>query len=182
MKKLFIILFALFASLTVTSQINIQWYPNDAGLGKIKSATYSDESGTRLELCAEPSPYGEFDSWRIRYYYRIEDTSNCVNDTVYTQCVIAYPFDSTYYEIVYLAVFNRITGIDDVIENNLIIYPNPVSNTLFFSEPIEECILINTNGDVLEKQYNINNIDLSYYDAGIYFLHTNFGVFKIVKM
>ena len=64
------------------------------------------------------------------------------------------------------------TGISQqLLENEVVIYPNPTNGNLLISNGMEyKVVLTNAMGTLLESKENINSIDLSKYSNGIYYL------------
>lgn len=60
-------------------------------------------------------------------------------------------------------------SIDAPNQKSLAVYPNPVQHTLFVSEPAN-LILTNLTGQIVAKEQNVNSLDISTQQAGIYFL------------
>lgn len=181
-KKLLLILLLLLLPCIGISQTHVQWYVNDPGLGKVIPHKYMEDSTTTLKLCAEPSPYGTFDRWRVRYYFHVGNGSDCVNDTIYDTCVEAVISHEDYYEIVYVADFNPLVNIDDVDDRNIVIYPNPVTDVVWFSEMIDEYYVFDSSAAEVIHGYNTNNIDMAWLEPGVYFIRTNLGNYKIIKL
>ena len=59
-------------------------------------------------------------------------------------------------------------GIEDAIDD-FVPYPNPTSEKLHFSEPVEEFRLYSAEGHLLETWKNIRSVDLSEMPSGMYF-------------
>jgi len=65
--------------------------------------------------------------------------------------------------------------------SDLRIYPNPTTGSLFFSENVDATVM-NISGQVILNAVQVNTIDMSAFNAGIYLLRTGEGeVYRIVK-
>ena len=79
------------------------------------------------------------------------------------------------------------TGVDERVLASLQVYPNPVHKALYlkWEQPSSvRAILFNTLGTSLEQvdlRQGINALDVSEYQAGIYFLRVNDGPFSKVQ-
>ena len=58
--------------------------------------------------------------------------------------------------------------------NNLIVYPNPTTGLVNFSETVDVDVYDFTGRKIIEKN-NVNKINLSEYDSGIYNIIVIFG-------
>ena len=76
------------------------------------------------------------------------------------------------------------TGIDNTpIDNTLMAYPNPTTGSIYLSEPAN-ITLSDLSGKLLLEQKNTNQLDISGFPAGMYFLHfgeNNQHTFKVIK-
>jgi len=66
-----------------------------------------------------------------------------------------------------------VTSIRDITQNKIIMFPNPAHNCIFISNPdnIKLISIFNINGiKVLENSNNLNFIDISNIESGIYIL------------
>ncbi len=77
-----------------------------------------------------------------------------------------------------IEVYGRISsslGVNEFDSNNFVIYPNPVSNSLFLkgNKDIESIEIFDTNGKKLITKRNENTVDVSQLSAGIYFVKVN---------
>jgi hypothetical protein len=52
--------------------------------------------------------------------------------------------------------------------SDVIIYPNPSSGIIFFSESIDEGLIIDLNGRIIDRFKKSNQLNLSPYPEGIY--------------
>lgn len=79
--------------------------------------------------------------------------------------------------VTYNISYSKPSGIDDIIENNLNIYPNPVTNKISIESSINlqnaTIKITNSSGEILKyKQLNNENeLDVSSLKSGIYFLN-----------
>lgn len=69
------------------------------------------------------------------------------------------------------------TAISSISKNNLVVYPNPAQNTLYFKsqtqeEQFEIVSIFNTYGQEFPVQKQNNTIDISELSSGVYFLYT----------
>jgi len=60
--------------------------------------------------------------------------------------------------------------IDDTTFENVKLYPNPVKDILHFSKEIHKITLTDLTGKVLSIQSNSNQINMSGYQSGVYFV------------
>ncbi len=63
-----------------------------------------------------------------------------------------------------------LTSIDALSESTLSIYPNPTSGEVNFSEPVESLTVYNALGESLLSKGNVETLDLSSMEAGMYTL------------
>ena len=61
-----------------------------------------------------------------------------------------------------------VLGIEDATDN-FVLYPNPTSGELRFSERVEEFRLFSIEGRLLETQKNVRSVDLAAWSVGLYF-------------
>ncbi|MDY0089862.1 MAG: T9SS type A sorting domain-containing protein [Flavobacteriaceae bacterium] len=61
-------------------------------------------------------------------------------------------------------------GIDDNTINGIKIYPNPVKEMLYFSEEVNKITVTDLTGKVFKTQSNSNQVDLSNFQTGVYFV------------
>lgn len=88
------------------------------------------------------------------------------------------------------SIHNTMTGVIEVqatasVDNlnqnkGLVVYPNPVQHTLFVSEPAN-LILTNLTGQIVAKEQNVNSLDISTQQAGIYFLTISDNSNKVIQ-
>ena len=67
-----------------------------------------------------------------------------------------------------ITISDPVLGIEDVVDN-FVLYPNPTSGTLHFSERVEEFRLYGIEGRLLETQKNVRSADLAAWPVGLYF-------------
>ena len=193
MKKIIVLLVALFTFAFAQSQVVLSYLPNSLYLGKIEvthpvtevdvqtgdTITYD----SRWILCAKAAPNAEFQYWKIRYYSSNGYGSSVLNDTVYDDCIEFDTAGIPYYEIAFRAIFAPTDlNIDQVQESKLVLYPNPVETIVWFNNILEEFQLLDINGKILEKGFNIDYLDMSDYEPGLYILQTDLGSFKLIKL
>ena len=81
------------------------------------------------------------------------DANNCSNSSVFTQSV------------------STCTGIEEQLTStSLLVFPNPVKNTLFFSKTVIETSVYDVSGKLLLYKENSNSIDLSELSNGVYII------------
>ncbi|MCL2040517.1 MAG: T9SS type A sorting domain-containing protein [Bacteroidales bacterium] len=73
----------------------------------------------------------------------------------------------------------NVVNITEIGNNNLTLYPNPTTGTVYF-ETESNVKVYNLQGVLLQETFN-NQIDLSGYAQGMYFLQVGDKLFKIVK-
>lgn len=61
--------------------------------------------------------------------------------------------------------------VNNNLSNKISVYPNPTHSVINFSEAIESVNLFDIQGKLLHSANNINQIDLSYFNSGVYFLN-----------
>ena len=71
-------------------------------------------------------------------------------------------------------------------ENQLVlsgnrIYPNPVSNTLYFTKNANFVSISDLNGKLISANNNINTIDVSMFNKGVYFIDVDGVKSKFIK-
>lgn len=69
-------------------------------------------------------------------------------------------------------------------ENNLSLYPNPTSNYLYINKTVKNVIVTDVSGKIMFTNDNVDTIDLSNFNSGIYFIHMRFdnGIKKVKKI
>ena len=60
-------------------------------------------------------------------------------------------------------------GIEEVVDD-LVLYPNPTSGKLYFSEQVEEFLLYSSEGRLLDTWKNVRSADLTALPSGMYFV------------
>ena len=63
---------------------------------------------------------------------------------------------------------------DETVQNELLVYPNPVKNVLFFSHQVDMRIT-DLTGKLVLTAYQVDQIDVSDLANGIYILHSGNG-------
>jgi hypothetical protein len=75
------------------------------------------------------------------------------------------------------------TSVDQLNADEVSLYPNPVRNTLWFTEQVESARLYDATGKLLLEQQNTNNLDLSNLPKGLFFVRFSFnGVEQVEKI
>ena len=64
---------------------------------------------------------------------------------------------------------NAVLGIEEVVDD-LVLYPNPTSGKLHFSEQVEEFLLYSSEGRLLDTWKNVRSADLTALPSGRYFV------------
>lgn len=190
MKKLFTLIITLLLATVTYSQVNLNWVVFEPELGKIDviHPVYEVIGNDTIEypskwiLRANPSPYGEFEYWYIRYYQNESYYPNIINDTIYDEAIEFDTIGMPYYEIAIRIKFSPKVRINEVQNKNLLLYPNPVEAIVYFNGIIEEYYLYNSQLQLIEKGFNTEFIDMTDYIPGIYYLKTDKGNCKIIKM
>jgi hypothetical protein len=85
--------------------------------------------------------------------------------------------EQTFYEVLHL-----LTSVNDMLAEQIAIYPNPTKGFLVIDTDylIEKVIIFNIHGSIVESQLNENTIDVSNVSNGIYFIeiHTDKGLVR----
>jgi hypothetical protein len=85
--------------------------------------------------------------------------------------------EQTFYEVLHLS-----TSVNDMLAEQIAIYPNPTKGFLVIDTDylIEKVIIFNIHGSIVESQLNENTIDVSNVSNGIYFIeiHTDKGLVR----
>ena len=66
-------------------------------------------------------------------------------------------------------IVNAVLGIEEVVDD-LVLYPNPTSGKLYFSEQVEEFLLYSSEGRLLDTWKNVRSADLTALPSGLYFV------------
>jgi hypothetical protein len=75
------------------------------------------------------------------------------------------------------------TSIDELSRNKVSIYPNPVKNTLWFTEQVESAKLYDATGKLLLEEQTTKSLDLSNLPKGLFFVKFSFnGVEQVEKI
>jgi hypothetical protein len=113
------------------------------------------------------------------------DNDNLIVSSLGSDCQTAY-YSS--YSTVKIFFDNVLLGTNEnTIENQVILYPNPVSNTLNlkFSQPVNSTAtiynLLGQNVKELELNSQLNQIDVTSLPSGIYILKTENETLKFIK-
>lgn len=65
--------------------------------------------------------------------------------------------------------------------SNLRVYPNPTQGVVFFSE-LRTVQVFGLNGQLIDQQTNVNTLDLSSFEQGVYIIRTNQSeVYRVIK-
>jgi hypothetical protein len=169
--------------------VNLWWKVHPNGGGKIiatNPATNFNGVGitpdsTMWELCAKPAPGFDFLMWTIRYYHVSEGITN---DTVTNDwCIYVDTNNYKIREIACIAFFEQYLEIDDVlIRRDVILYPNPTSEVIYFNTEVEEYRIYNYEGKLIGSGYYTNFIDLSSEGPGMYLIQTEKRSFRVIKL
>lgn len=114
---------------------------------------------------------GTMDSFDFSWWNPLNNQS-CLGDanTYQTTFDLGRP-DLNYYITV---TGDNVLSIDDLAEEAISIYPNPVQNQLLIDMPAEfkvnEVIVYDINGKVMLKNNSVDNLDVSSFSSGLYFL------------
>lgn len=174
---------AMGASSLSGQDLRLEYRASNPMLGKVDVTEYGDG---RFELCANPSQYADFLYWTIRWYTSDGYTSSATTDTVYSDCL---NFDTTgwredYYEMVFICWYQEKDNLgigNDVLPARAVIYPNPSSGLFILGEVVPEYILYDGSFMEVLRDYNTQEIDLSNYPPGVYYLRTSGCTYKIIK-
>ncbi|MDR9488575.1 endonuclease [Salibacter sp.] len=74
-------------------------------------------------------------------------------------------------------------SVDELAKNKASIYPNPVKNTLWFTDQVESARLYDATGKLLLEEQNTKSLDLSNLPKGLFFVKFSFnGVEQVEKI
>ena len=76
---------------------------------------------------------------------------------------------TTQTQVITITVSSMVLGIEDAVDG-FVLYPNPTSGKLHFSEQVAEFRLYGIEGRLLETRKNVRSADLSARPAGLYFV------------
>jgi N-acetylneuraminic acid mutarotase len=109
-------------------------------------------------------------------------TAFAINNKAYvgTGATVALDFSKDFYSFTATA-----TGLEQIEKNTLNVYPNPFMNTIHLDNlPVNETVsLTDITGKVITtvNTSETNAIETKNLNAGVYFLHSNQGVTKLIK-
>ncbi len=109
--------------------------------------------------------------------YDIE--GNKINDPFPT------PFPSSGFDLDAVGVINEITpsGLETSENIHFSVFPNPVSNVVYFSEEVKELLVLNELGQVVFWGNELNHLNVSQFSEGVYVLEAKqFSGFKRMKI
>ena len=69
-----------------------------------------------------------------------------------------------------ITITSVVLGLEDAVADGFVLYPNPTSGKLHFSEQVAEFRLYGIEGRLLETRKNVRSADLSARPAGLYFV------------
>jgi len=82
------------------------------------------------------------------------------------------------------AVKGATTGTNSVFSSNMIVYPNPATNRIYFSENVSEAGLFSFQGQQILSACHVNSLDVNFLSKGLYIVRivTADGTQKSTKL
>jgi len=80
-----------------------------------------------------------------------------------------------------LEVYPQVNGVSEAIKADFIFYPNPANNIIYFKENVAQISILNLEGKIVLTSSNVQQIDISKLEAGIYFLKNKNAFKKLIK-
>jgi hypothetical protein len=80
-----------------------------------------------------------------------------------------------------VVVKNGVGGVNDVANDIIEIYPNPVKDKIYTTQEIDKAQIFTLGGNVVTEVSNTNEIDVNDLPNGIYLLHVSIDNQEIVK-
>ena len=103
--------------------------------------------------------------------YSTNNTSSAPNDVLYDHVVVAKDYIGP--------IYNPTNQLNEIENKTFSIYPNPVNETLNFSEYLEDFTIKNNLGQEILKGIG-NSISIERLESGIYYLEFNLKLYKFI--